>query len=68
MPSDTVLEELIELIRRYPELYDKKHDEYQNIRRKEDIWREIAAALDLSSGEHYLSFDKVMTDDNRCSV
>ncbi|CAG9856307.1 unnamed protein product [Phyllotreta striolata] len=38
-------EAIIEFVKKYPILYDLKHDDYKNIRKKEKIWNEIGNEL-----------------------
>lgn len=36
---------LIEIVRKYPILYDLSHEDYKNIRKKDKIWIEIGKEL-----------------------
>lgn len=47
-------EELIELVRANKELYDKSDEQYKNVKRKADIWRDIALTLNYESGKKKL--------------
>ena len=38
-------EKLIELIKKYPILYDLSHEEYKNVRKKDKAWDEIGEEL-----------------------
>ncbi|XP_050515031.1 transcription factor Adf-1-like [Diabrotica virgifera virgifera] len=38
-------EKLIELVKKYPILYDLSHEDYKNIRKKDKIWDEIGQEM-----------------------
>ncbi|KAJ8934440.1 hypothetical protein NQ318_003835 [Aromia moschata] len=38
-------EKLIELVKKYPILYDLSHEEYKNVRKKDKVWEQIGAEL-----------------------
>lgn len=38
-------EKLIELVKIYPILYDLSHEDYKNVRKKDNVWEQIGVEL-----------------------
>lgn len=49
-------EQLIEIVKNYPVLYDLSHPEYKNTKKKDKIWDEIASKFAEGNGEKTLIF------------
>lgn len=52
MASFTV--EVLEMVKKYPMLYDIKHPDYRNIAKREMRWKEIGLRLNKSGKQFYL--------------
>lgn len=39
------MEKLIEIVRKYPILYDLSHEDYKNIRKKDNVWDTIGEEI-----------------------
>ncbi|KAL1490223.1 hypothetical protein ABEB36_012953 [Hypothenemus hampei] len=44
-------EKLIEIVKRYPILYDLSHGDYKNVRKKDKVWEKIGAEINESGDE-----------------
>jgi hypothetical protein len=39
------MEKLIEFVKIYPILYDLSHEDYKNVRKKDNVWEQIGVEL-----------------------
>ncbi|XP_072390086.1 uncharacterized protein [Diabrotica undecimpunctata] len=61
------MERIIELVRKYPILYDLSHEDYKNVRKKDKIWTRIGEEIGENESEAFPNIESpenILTDEN----